>query len=231
MDKTILITDRDTPLGAAAVKAASSRGYKILTTVQTSRTEDSEETPAPQNPVQGNIKEITWNRRSPVSAKTVLLEARRYLGSLSNVLLIYSIEKTMQAFHTMSMEDVEERVDRKIKGSIFLVRELLRHYHNEEAGILGLAVDQTYSDDHSPLDSAATGAYKAFADSVLRFYQKDQFYFTGFQTTSPDVESYAGFILDTLEARPEKASGEWLRHSPKQGGLFNTLPIIKRHKS
>lgn len=228
MEKTILITDKDSPLGGAAVREALSRGYKVLTTRQDQIDQEEEQESASASNSQ--LKEVIWNRRSPVSSKTILLEARRFLARVDHVLVIYSVEKTLQSFHSMTMEDVEERVDRKIKGSIFLIRELLRYYHNEEKGILGFAVDQSHSDEHSPLDAAATGSFESFTDSILRFYQKDQFFFSGFQSVSADTEGYARFILDTLEQQPPKASGQWLRHSDKPAGLFNSLPIIKRQK-
>lgn len=225
MNETILITEKESLLGSELIKQALSRGYRVLTTISSDREEDE----AQEEP-EARLREVVWNKRSPVSAKTVMLEARRFLEKIDHIVLVYPVEKAMQAFHTMTMEDVEEKVDRKVKGSIFLVREFLRYYQNEEEGCLAFALDQSHSDEHSPLDAAATASFRSFADSILRFYMKDQFFLSGFLSVSPDTADYARFILDTIKTKPQKASGEWLRHSQKQGSFFNSLPIVKRSK-
>jgi hypothetical protein len=46
----------------------------------------------------------------------------------------------------------------------------------------------------------------------------------GFESTSSDLEDYAGFIIKTLDERGERAGGKWFKHSEKTG-LFQNISI------
>nr|MDA3851163.1 hypothetical protein [Spirochaetaceae bacterium] len=68
--------------------------------------------------------------------------------------------------------------------------------------------------------------FHSLADSIL-LSKNESLTSCGFISDWTDMEGYADFILKYMDDLPEKARGQWLKHSQKKP-LFNQHPIEKR---
>ncbi|MFP4378737.1 MAG: hypothetical protein ACLFP4_16975, partial [Spirochaetales bacterium] len=104
-----------------------------------------------------------------------------------------------------------------IKGYLFLLREILAHFHTQRHGRLLLAVHDQAQGLRSPLESTSLGAFESFAQSIAEFYQNEPVSIRLCASASEDTTGYAEFILNTLQQDPPKKSKiEWARFPQKR---------------
>jgi NAD(P)-dependent dehydrogenase (short-subunit alcohol dehydrogenase family) len=214
MERTILVTDGDTTLGSELVRLFSDRGYRVATT-------SSPEGQAPSRPLPKSALVVPWNRRSPVSAATLLGSARNGLTSIDEALILDVPRVSTAPIHELSAADIEKAFDFHLKPAVFLARELVSHFLERESGVLGLVSFSSRSQDGfvPALERAIRDGFKGFASSLLASYSKPAFFMNAFQSYSATAEDFALFIDKTLEEKGRKISGRWFTFQPK-GGLF-----------
>jgi hypothetical protein len=201
MEEGCLITGKSTDLLAEIVQSTANEGYKPLVARSGHTSFDDDQT----------ASTITWNRRSALSARSVILHAQNVLGDLPRAVVIFSAVRDTTPFHESSIVSLENRVDAEIKGFLFLLRELLSHFHKRRAGSLTLAVHEGGDPTRSPAESVSLSAFMGLAESLSRHYKNEALSMRLCYSAHEDIAGYAQFVLDCLAAPPsKKAKTEWL---------------------
>lgn len=218
MERTLLITGRQSPLTDDLLQEALSRSFSVLATFDPALGE-----PEVPDGFGDDLVYVEWNRRSPISARSVLLQAENAAGSLEEIFVVYSSEGVTAPFHETQASRIEEVVDGGVKGYLFLLREALSHALRRGGGGVNIVVQDSGSELLPPLEAATSGAFLAAARSLMTFYEEEAVQVRGFQSGSAEGREFAKFILDTIRDKGEKAAGRW----NKFGGRGSLFPFRK----
>lgn len=217
MSKLLLITGSETLLGRKVVEKALKLGYNIIAPVASKASSNAENN-------REDLLVLPWNRASVFSAKTVIREAERKMGPIERALFLSPASAEQNYLSEMSVAQIDDHIDNTLRGLSYLLRELFLHQQNLDNATLCFA--RTQLKNNLALQKGSLGFFQSLADSIIQ-ENHGNLSMCGFLSDSPDMDGYADFILQYLESLPEKAQGQWLKHSDKKN-LFSQLPIEKR---
>ncbi len=212
MPRTILVTEGDSPLGGALVRLFAARGCFVVATSERAPAAD----PAPQTAARSPLL-LAWNRRSPVSARTVLLGALNATGSLDEAIILEPPwTGAGLPLHETASAAIERAFD-DAKGPAFLAREVIQYFRGRGTGVLGFVCDGPGA---GPVENAAQEAFRGMAATLLSGPGAQGIVINGFRCgETADIAEDAAFIDRTLEEKARKISGRWFARPPR-GGLF-----------
>jgi len=210
MPRTILVTEGDSPLGATLARLFLGRGYSVVTTHERATSE-----PAPAGGAGRASLAVTWNRRSPVSARTVVLSALNAFASLDEVLILEPPSGSPAALADTASADIEAALD-SVKGPAFLGRELWAHFLRQGRGVMAWV---SLGPWQGPLQAGVREGFRGMASAVLAEKVEPGLIANAFRTESVDTAEYAAFIDRTLEEKARSLSGRWFS-CPQRGGFF-----------
>lgn len=210
MEPACLVTGKSNELLAEVVLAAAARSRRVLV---------ARSGPLELRGVGEEIKSVSWNRRSALSARTTTLHARNLFGRLDEAIIVFAPVVESAPFHESSIVGIENRTDAEVKGYLFLLRELVAHFQAQGGGKLLLAVQDHDVEVRSPLEAMSLGSFVAAAEALQRSYINEPLAITLCYSTIDEPAGYASFCLDALDAPPpRRPKVEWQRYS-RRGGL------------
>jgi NAD(P)-dependent dehydrogenase (short-subunit alcohol dehydrogenase family) len=237
MARTILVTEGDSPLGEALTRLLSARGLSVVKIVPGSAAAvESGAAPAPPEPVrnpqtargavQGTVAgknpptaappaAVPWNRRSPLSARTVLLNVLNTFDAVDEVLILEPPCAAHPTLHDMPSVEIERAFD-DARGPIFLAREALAYFLGRHSGVLCMVSTGTGT---SPLESSMRECFHGLCSSLLTANSGQGVVINGFQSGGVQPEEYAAFIEKTLEEKARKITGRWFTCQSRPGFL------------
>ena len=216
MPRTVLITEGDSPLGGALTRLLAARGFGVVAT----RARAGSDAMLPAGSL-ANVHAVGWNRRSPVSARSLILDAvnlsgaHEEAGGLDEAIILEPPWPAGAALEDAASADIERSFD-EAKGPIFVAREILALFALRGAGVMAFVMAAPGT---GPLETGLRDCFHGIAAAVLAAPRASTILMNGFQTTGPDVEEYAQFIDRTLEERARRIGGRWFT-CPSRGGLF-----------
>jgi hypothetical protein len=166
-----------------------------------------------------NLRYIAWNRRSPLSARTVIMETRNIFKTIDEVIIVFSADTGRKEFHDLSLADIEKTVDEDIKGFSFLTREIFGALQRQKKGILSFVHYDGAAEVLAPLQAAASGAFRSFASALFAQYQNEPFTMYGYYSSAGESGTFAQFLM-SLSSRTEKTARRWVKFSGRSG-LFS----------
>ena len=223
MPKTILIAPADSSFGTALVGQAVSTGARVIAAVRPDTTLRSEEDES--GPSEDSLLELPWNRRSLLSARNVILQGLNTYGAIDRAIIVHVAEAESHPLHELPPVSIETVVDDKVKSPLFMIKELLQHFLRAQTGSLSFALHEPAGVPRTALAASAAAGFSALVGSLLGIYQNEEFQVCGFTSHSDDSDSYASFILHTLQGKSGQSTGKWFRHS---GGALHALSRGRR---
>ena len=213
MPRTILVTEGDTPLGAELVRLLVERGHSVAAASHPS--DSGRDAGEARNPLV-----LRWNRRSPVSARSVVLSVLNAFGKLDEALILEPAAPGAAALGDVPSADIDRAFD-DAKGPMLLLREVMSTFARLGAGTVCFVSGGTAA---GPVQSAAREAFRGFAGALLSS-PGPGILANGFQAGTAGPEEYAAFIDRTLEERARRIGGRWYTVPPRGGflqGVFKT---------
>lgn len=218
MDRTLLITGRQSPLTDDLVQEALSRSFRVFATYDPGVGE-----PEIPDGFGDDLTYIEWNRRSPISARSVLLAVENSVEAVEEVFVLYQNEPSGVPFNETQASRIEEVIDGSIKGYLFLLREILAHGVRRGGVRVNLVVQEPSAELVPPLEAATSGAFMSAARALMALYEEESIRFRGFHSSGKEPKEFARFVLDTIRDKGEKSLGRW----NKPGGRGNLFPFRK----
>ena len=210
MEKACLVTGKSGPLLVEIVRRAAARHRQTLVT-RSGRMDlgqvDDESTSI-----------ISWNRRSALSARSVLLHATNLFGRLDEAIVIFAPARDSSTFHESSIVGIEDRIDAEVKGYLYILRETLALLVRQGAGRVALVLQHPPEELQSPLEAIGVGSFAALAESLGRYYRNEPVTIQRFRTEVDDAPGFADFILDRLDSdrrlagRARRSGGRWIQY-------------------
>lgn len=219
MGKAVLVTEGDTPLGAALVRLFCAKGISVVTTTPAG-SEGAEQRVSRES---DGVRVVAWNRRSPLSARNVLLSSLNAFDALDEVFILEAPCPSANALHEAASAEIERSFD-EAKGPLFLAREVLSYFPQRKRGLLGLVSFPSAGSD-TAVQAAMREGFRGFASSLMASYGAGrEVSVNGFQSLGAGVEEFAGYIDQILEEKARKISGHWFVCQPRGGflGVFST---------
>jgi len=212
MPRAILVTEADSRLGAELVRLLVERGYSVAAVMDASGRGEAVES---RNPLL-----LSWNRRSPVSARSVLLSVLNAFETLDEALLLEPPAATTASLVQASSAEIDRALD-DAKGPLFLLREVLSTFARTGRGTVSFVAGGAAA---GPVEAATREAFRGLTAAVLAA-PGDGIVANGFQAGPGTADEYAAFIDRTLEEKGRKISGRWFAVPPRGGflqGVFRT---------
>jgi len=215
MERIVLVSDADTPLGRELVRLFTARGHQVAALVADAR--------APEFPGTGRRAPLVvpWSRRSPAGARAAVLSTLNRFGVLEDAVVPGAQPSPPALPHELASVDIEGAIDLGLKGPIFLVRELLGVFLRRGQGVLSLVCFSERRDDEPgpALDQTVQEGWQGFAAGVLDAYAEKTVYINGFKAAGVGHEDAAAFIDRSLEEKARKITGRWFTLQPRGGIL------------
>ena len=165
---------------------------------------------------------VTWNRRSPVSAGTVVRILSNQYKALEHIFLIYIPGLENSPFHELSSGSIESTIDEQLKGYTFIIRNLLSLIQKKRNISLHIIIYTGGSEVLAPQDAAAAGYIRSLVSSIFTFYQNEEININGFESSAQISSDFADFILKNCIDPSPKANKRWFRFQEKSS-LFGSL--------
>lgn len=125
MEKTILIAGKDLPDGLDFSDGALMTGRNVV--AATSRSANTKQA------VEGGIVSALWNRMSPISSRSLVIECENYFRRLDEAVFYFDEAYFAQKFDGMNIENCAVGTDEMILGFQFLVQEILVRFEKRFA--------------------------------------------------------------------------------------------------
>ena len=216
MPRTVLVSEGDSPLGMILARLFVSRGSRVMLTVD--RPAAGERGPAAA--AERMTLSVPWNRRSPLSARTVLLTAANAFESVDEIVILEPPVAAAVSLPETGSAEIERAFD-DARGPVFLAREALAYLKRRGSGVLCLVSGGPAA---SPLESAMRECFRGLCSSLLAGSGAGGIVVNGFQSGGVEHEEYGAFIDRTLEEKARKISGRWFTCAPRAGFFQGMLP-------
>lgn len=222
MAKVVLISDGDGNLGQRLSTIYQKEGAKVVLL-----SDSNEKTEAPTEGEDLSFVEVSWNKGSIFSAKTVVREALRYFGKIDEVIVLAPERDTLGSVEDISINDIDEKIEKDINGLVYLTREVLDIMGKKKEGTLSfVAGNRSKGSNSSSLHAGAKGFFGEFTESIITKGRSGLFQ-NGFISGLDNNEGFAEFIYRINSEKNPKANGQWLHHSNKKS-IFSSVPVAKR---
>ena len=174
-----------------------------------------------------NLIEIPWNSKSPLSTKNMILECHNKLSGFDEALTILSSEQNNKPIHEISSSNIEETIDRNLKGNIFVLKEIILYFQNKGIGNISLINSITQNEISAPLYALELGALSSLSKSLFASYQNEQLTINSFSSQSFELEEYADFIFKNISDRGKTVHGKMYKFQDR-GMLKSFTKQMKR---
>jgi len=213
MGKTILVTEGDTPLGAALVQLFHAKGFSVVATTPMG----AEASPERRTSDEDSVRVVPWSRRSPLSARNVLLSALNAFDTLDEAFILEAPCPSANPLPEAASVEIERSFD-EAKGPVFLAREVLAYFPQRRRGMLAMVSFPSAGSD-TAVQAAMREGFRGLASSLMAGQNGAGIIVNGFQSSGVGVEEFAEYIDRTLEEKARKISGHWFVCQPRSGFL------------
>ena len=202
--KTILVTDTHTQLGFHVCKLLLNQGFNVIA-LPTSAQERGSYDSLKKKP----LFVIPWNRTSSISVKNVILKSLQRFQSIDAACVLHAPFLSANFFQEIKFIEIEQTLDAWIKGSLFLLRELMYHFTTQRQGILTLINLFKQTDSNSfLLDDFCKEGILSIGKSLSKEGKSSNIKINTILSRSADEKSYAEFIVKTIIEKCYKSYGK-----------------------
>ncbi len=172
MEKTYLIAGKEYPFCEGFANYIVNNGDKIMVTLLDSKEKSTIATPS-----------FMWNRASPISARSLILETETNLGSIDTAFLMFDTSLYVNDFDKMGVEIVSRGLDTLFAGYMYLTLELVARHLKKNGGNICFILKthpslveavkhqkRTEIPPSGPIVEAAAAAFRSFAENIATKY-------------------------------------------------------------
>ncbi|MBQ9237820.1 MAG: hypothetical protein IJ191_00670 [Treponema sp.] len=240
MGKAVLCVGKDLPEGNDFADALITAGYAVAATYAAEA--------VPGRSAQERLVALKWNRTSPISARSIVLETENAFAAFDAVVLYFDAPFLSAEFTSCTVEDVSHALDALIAGFQYVATEsLARFLQKQRSGTVVFvlkthpsladaarspSVRQSTIHPAGPLVAAAQAAFSAFAENYAvlaadrRCASVVLVQTTAQSETGAQDASLAAWLADYLATNAEKNKSParvvpvWIKAGAKSAGLF-----------
>ncbi len=145
------------------------------------------------------VTDVVWNKRSPLSARNVILSILNKYSSLDEAVLTYQPGGFNKTFHQISSAVYDLQIDRWVKGYGYLLKELIQFFIKQEKGRISFILDTNGMKRMSPLDSAIFSYLKSLLQNLSVLYQNEPVKIYCFEADTARKEDFIDFFIKAID--------------------------------
>jgi NAD(P)-dependent dehydrogenase (short-subunit alcohol dehydrogenase family) len=199
MGKTILVTGKEGFLGNEISQHFLNQGCQVAASVPPRKES------FPSVDQDHRLLQFPWTRRSAVAAKNFVLRTLQEFESLDEAWIVVTPERESFGIAELAPLALDEGLDGTVKGTLYLVRELLQRQANHPHFVLRFVF---YDEDPSTLPPLAALHYqglRGMVTALLTQARKRSLTVWAYETLVPRTEEYLAYILTSKTPQP----GRW----------------------
>lgn len=166
---------------------------------------------------------VVWNKASPISARTMILQAVAAGGEIDRAILVFDADAYEAVYRDFSVENISRGMDDMIAGYQYMAEEFVNRYAQNAGNSCWLTyVLCSSTEKTSALTAAAEAAFQAFAEKTAEAYAGSNLKFTLVRcdsATKAETPSWlnAYWALSGAEkaASQAKTAGHWVKTGGK----------------
>jgi len=211
MNQTVLLAGCPDAVQSLFIDSAISTGNQVITTGGAEKKSNDART-------------ITWTRSSPISARTVLLQAQNTFGIPGQTILYFDAAEYAAAFSAYSLETITRGTDEMILGFQYLVYEAISRIEAAHDATLVFYLQSDPEREYGMLTSAAEAAFTALAEKTAELYAGKNFGVLLVRGEEPVSSEAAGWLFQYLQnptnqknSKNPKHASHWVKPLAKSG--------------
>lgn len=165
---------------------------------------------------------VAWNKASPISARTVLLQAIAGNGEIGRAVLLFDAETFEKKYGAFSVENISRGMDDMIAGFQYMTEELLNRYaQNADESCWLTYVLCSSTDKTGALTAAAEAAFQAFAEKTAEAFAGSNLKFTLVRcdaATKAETANWLNSYWELSGAEKAASQAKTASHWVKTGG-------------
>jgi hypothetical protein len=249
MEKIILVSDADTPLGYTLFNFFLNDGNKVAGTV--SSIKKNIQIAEPHKEAAAIFE---WGRSSPVESKNLLLSIIKKFKRLDEAILIQALqpgapgisENAVRSYntplHETEISAIEKEIDYRIKGLLFLSREIIKTFTVQKKGFLFFVNNFYYADEISVLRRLIETGITSFLKELMKSYRNSGIMMNVIESAAasaglPADDEFASFVYKNITEKFIKpggqpkthVSGQYIHFRPSKN-LFAGLGKVLKNK-
>lgn len=210
MGYKVLLNGKDTALGTQLSRLFLEDGTRVAGLLEGGAAAHLQDQEAGENLIL-----IPWNRTSTLSVNNVIVESVNRLESIDGMIFLFQPVIDYKPIHELSLAQVESYIDSYVKGSIYLLREVLGYFQKRQRGDLYVVIHISGLEVLPPIDAVGIGAIESFTNSLFTLYQNEEVNINGFTSNSADSREFADYIYKTIQQKARTSHGKWYRYSDR----------------
>lgn len=215
MEQTFLIAGNQAKINTDIAQEILSLKHRALVTLEP----EQEGPPIPAG-LESNLHYVEWNRRSPISARFVILQALNKQIDIDHAVLLYTPRNVKESIHELASATVEEKVDFDVKGYLFLLKELINYFIKRRTGSITFINQNSGPDVLPPVEALLQGSFYKLAESMFSFYENESFGMRGIETRLSSNRQVAEYVVQMIIENSPRNRGKWIKYNGKNG-LFS----------
>lgn len=223
MGRSILLNGKHTPLGSQLTRLFLEDGDRVTGLVESPLSE-----PLPGEEAEENLTIIPWNRTSPISVHNVIVEAVNRTEDIDEAVFLFQPDIENKPIHELSLASIDSYIDTYIKGSLYLLKEILAYFQKKQKGALYIVLDYSGMEVLPPIDALGIGGIEAFTNTLFILYQNEQIGIHGFTSSTAEKPEYAAFIHRTITEKARNSHGKWFRFNERS--MWNAFGFSSKNR-
>lgn len=216
MNNTVLIAGGFSPINTYLAEAAERTDNKVLT-ADSSHSKNSA---------------FTWNPASPISARSLILQAENTFETIGTVILPFDADSYEDYYSKLSVETISKGVDNMFLGYFYIVSELIARFEKYGQGNLVFFYNDNSEKEKGILASSAAASFCALAKKTASLYAGKPMGVILVKNESNEFQEAADWLFQYLvQAGAQKASlnskhaSHWLKPGSKPPVI---IPFLSR---
>jgi hypothetical protein len=219
MDKVVLISDVHTELGLNLLRQFHATGYQVIGTSTTD----------PKNLSMSEfntelVEIIHWNRVSPIGVKNLLIKAITRFRQIDEVIILQTASFTGSKLSEISLLDIDQNIDMWLKGTCYLLKEMLAYLSKNGNGSLTLVNNISYTHESvvSPVGEILEAGFRALVKNLFKTAKDSPLILNGVESTSNAFDKLGDFIYKIVTEKTNKGIGKLYNFHDKKS-FFSSL--------
>lgn len=217
MNQTVLLTGCPDAVQSIFIDAAVGAGNQIMTTGSADKkTSDA--------------KTVTWTRSSPISARTVLLQAQNTFDVPGQTVLFFDAADYAATFSAFSLETITRGTDEMILGYHYLVNEAINRMQAGNDALLVFYLQSDSEREYGMMTAVAEAAFTALAEKTAELFAGKNFGVVLVKAEQAVSGETAQWLFQYLRsdavqknARNPKHAVHWVKPLSKTPGVLSLL--------
>lgn len=166
-----------------------------------------------------------WNKASPISARSNILQSRNLLGEYNKAFIVFDSRDFIH-FNSYDVETISKGIDSMILGYSYFTAELLRQFSEQGFGELIFVLLDDESREKSIIENVGTSGFVALAESVAEKKANKQLSITLIKSDWDSFENNLEWLFNYLENTNSKKAATMSKHASRWVKVGSKPPII-----